>query len=84
MLNAQLVEEIDERFCNDRSDALHRCKLGVRIRACCNTPKLLDRAEALQQILGGDDADVPNTEAEQEARPIRLTLGLDRASTRPG
>ena len=40
--------------------------------------QLLDRAEAFEQVAGGDDADVADAEAEQEARAVRLALGLDR------
>ncbi len=41
-------------------------------------PKLLDRAEAFEQVARGDDADVADAEAEQEARAVGPALGLDR------
>src|SRR6185295_5807517 len=41
-------------------------------------PQLRNRAEAFQQVPGGDDADVADAEAEQEARAVGRALGLDR------
>src|SRR6185503_14902258 len=38
----------------------------------------LDRAEAFEQVPGGDDPDMADAEPEQEARPVRFALGLDR------
>ena len=40
--------------------------------------QLLDRAEAFQQVARGDDADVADAEAEQQARAVGPALGLDR------
>ena len=40
--------------------------------------QLLDRAEAFEQVARGDDPDVADAEAEQEARAVGLALGLDR------
>ena len=73
-----LVEEIDQRLCDHRADALDRRELRLRVRARRDPPKLLDRAEAFQQIPGRDDADVADAEPEQEARPVGLPLRLDR------
>ena len=46
--------------------------MSRRARSSSTVPK------RLQQVLGGDDADVADAEPEQEARRLGLALGLDR------
>ena len=55
-----LVEEVDERFGNDRSHALHRRQFRLSAVGRRHTPKLFDRTEAFQQVLGRDDAHMPD------------------------
>src|SRR6185369_1004955 len=74
----RLVEEIDQRLGDDRADALDRGQLGLRVVRGRDAPQFFDRTEALEQILGGDDADVADAEAEQEAWGLGRALGVDR------
>ena len=74
----RLVEEIDQRLGDDRADALDRRQLLLAALGHRGAAQLLDRAEAFEQVARGDDADVADAEAEQEARAVGLALGLDR------
>ena len=74
----RLVEEIDQRLGDDGTDALDRRQLRLAAFGHGGAAQFLDRAEAFQQVARGDDADVADAEAEQEARPVGLALGLDR------
>ena len=74
----RLVEEIDQRLGDDRADALDGRQLGLAAFGHRGAAQLLDRAEAFEQVARGDDADVADAEAEQEARAVGLALGLDR------
>ena len=74
----RLVEKIDQRLGDDRADPFDRGQLDLSVIRHRHAPQLLDRAEAFEQVARGDDPDVADAEPEQEARPIRLALSLDR------
>src|SRR5437868_2256196 len=72
------MEEVDQRLGHDRTDALDRRQFGFAALGQRCAAQLLNRAEAFEQIARGDDADVADTEAEQETRAVGPALGLDR------
>src|SRR6185437_6873630 len=73
----RLVEEIMHCLGDDGADALDRRQLFLAAFGQRRAAQLLDRAEAFQQVLRGDDPDMADAQPEQEARSVGPALGLD-------
>src|SRR3954469_18783816 len=72
------MEEIHECFGHNGTDALDRRQLGLTAFGQSDAPQFFDRPETFEQVARGDNSDVADSEAEQEARSVGLALGLDR------
>ena len=74
----RLVEKIDERFGDDRADALHRRKFGLAALRQCDAPQLLDGAEAFEQVAAVTMPTWRMPRPNRKRGPSGSTLGLDR------
>src|SRR4051794_32437215 len=72
------MEEIDEGLSDHRADSFDRGQFGSGVLGYCDAAEFVDCAEAFEQVPRGDDADVADAEAEEEARPLGLAFEVDR------
>src|SRR6478672_6857607 len=78
-LVVRFMEEVDQRFRDHGADTLDRRQFRFAPFRKRRAAQFLDGPEAFEQVARGDDADVADAQAEEEARAVGIALGLDRS-----